>query len=755
MEESKRKPEDLKPLTDKEVEAIIGSEISDSVNYFESEVTSDQEKALRYYFGEPFGNEVKGRSQVQLTDVRDTVEMVMPSLMKMFFGARNIVSYKPRGEDDIEWARQATDYARYCTKSGSSGFTAIYDWFKDALIQKVGAILVTYDDRERRELERYANLSQEQFDALIEDDDVELVSYEETKVMRPPPPEEEEEELPIEEMPDLAAAPGGAAPVVNPMSGTAVPPLLDEEELEVEEGEAEPIEVSEYEVHIRRKKTRGQIKFEGIPPEEFLIAGRARRLNEDDCPFVGRRVRRTHSDLVAMGFEPAFIHALPHGDGPIDENERRSDEPFSEEDVNRPDWASREIWLTECWIRVDRDGDGYAELRRILCAGDTKVKILEDDETSFIPIAAICPIPIPHKFHGMSLADLIMDLQLIRSTLLRQYFDNIYNTTNIRFEVVNGEVEIDDLLSSSPGGVVRVNQPGMVNPLQSEQLGPGAWHLLEYLHQVKDNRTGLATAAPAMMTGETATGFSGLQEQANLRIEQIARIFGETGVKRLYEQFLNVMREADVKDQVIRLRDEWVEISGDTWKADLDVEVEVGLGTQQSAIRTDNLLMLFDLQKQVMDFDGRMVTPSNVYNVLQRVPEAMGFSIESLFFTEPDPNEDPPEPDPDPKVLEIEMKKQAEMVKLQIERETLQFRREAAMIEAQLKREQMQTQIQVAQIQAQGSIAQAQVHADGNVASATSKQEADLAVAVMRQDSEVRRQESDLAKNLVGKPPTQ
>jgi hypothetical protein len=708
-------PPDLRPLDEDMVAQIVESEISDAETFRGSGIQRDQSEAIEYYYGRPLGNEVKGRSQVVLTDVRDTIEWILPTLMRIFFGGRHVVRYVPQGPEDVEFAKQATDYAQFLGRRGNCGFLVFHDWFKDALLEKIGAITIYYEDKVRRELERYAELSEDELDELLSEEGVEPVALEET-VTTEEAPEPPASPMPMEGGAGLPAPPGmpPGAPQVDPATGQPMPPgppMMPQEP-------APPLEVSQYEAHIRRLKPQGRIRIEGVPQEEFLIASRARRL-DDDCPFVGRRTKVTYSDLRGMGFAPELIENLPTDDIHAYSQqsiERREDEQITLNTAyERPDWASREVWLTECFIRIDEDGDGYAELRRILCAGDSGIKILEDDEVSHIPIATLCPVPIPHKFYGLSMADLLKDLQRIRSTLLRQMMDNIYLQNNSRYEVVEGEVEIEDLLTTSPGGVVRVQSPGMVNPLVTQPLGPGAFNLLEYLHGVKEDRTGITRynqGRDASSLNQTATGLSAIMEAANLRIEMIARIFAETGVTRLYEQLLYVMRENPVKEEVLRIRDEWVPMDPRMWRANLDVEVEVGLGTQQTAVRVDNMMLLYDLQKQVKETDGRMVTPENVYAVVERIPEAMGFPTQGLFFTEPDPSEPEPEPDPDPKLLEIEGKSNEAKAKLELEMQTLNFRKYQADLDAQLRREEMVTRVKVAQIQGQANVAQAEVHAD-------------------------------------------
>jgi hypothetical protein len=328
-------------------------------------------------------------------------------------------------------------------------------------------------------------------------------------------------------------------------------------------------------------------------------------------------------------------------------------------------------------------------------------------------------VPVPHKLYGLSWADLIMDLQLIRSMLLRNIMDNVYQTTNQRYEVVEGEVELEDLLTTTPGGYVRVSGPGMIKTLETQPLGTTAMGALEYLHGIREDRTGITRYGQGMDAGtpnSTATGIATMMEAANLRIEMLARIFAETGVTRLWEQLLYVMREAEVRPEVVRIRDEWVEMDHRMWRANYDVEVEVGLGTQQSAVRIDNLMLLHDLQKQILDFDPRMVTAENVLALAERVPEAMGFPTKELFFTTPNLEEPPPEPPPDPKMVEIEQKANQAVIEAQTELETLRFRAQQAALEGQLERERIAadraTRIEVAQIQADAQVRQAEVNAN-------------------------------------------
>jgi hypothetical protein len=378
----------------------------------------------------------------------------------------------------------------------------------------------------------------------------------------------------------------------------------------------------------------------------------------------------TVSDLIALGYSREIVENLPSDDTPEysqGRTERLSeDETFPVTTAERTDPASREIWTTECYLRIDEDGDGYAELRKIMVVGEQAITILADEEINSQPFSSLTPIPMPHKFFGLSIADQVSDLQLIRSTLLRQMLDNMYLVNNGRYEVVEGAVEIDDLLTSRPGGVVRVTAPGMVNPLPTQPFNQSVYGLMDFLENVRQMRTGAGMQNQGLdastFRNQTATGVSQVMSAAYARVEMIARIFAETGVKDLFKKLLRLMIENPVKDRVIKLRGEWVEVDPSCWNAGMDVEVEVGLGVGQAGERIQYLTNVLEVQaKAKMAGLGNVVSPDNVYRTGVKMIEAMQIPNPELYFTNPNGKPpDPPSPSGSDQVKLAETKRRAE-----------------------------------------------------------------------------------------------
>lgn len=621
---------DRRPLDRDEVEAILEQEIQDSIGFVGSEISEQRRKSLQYYYGRPFGNETEGRSKVVLSDVLETIEWILPSLMRIFFGSHRIVRYVETTPEHEAMAKQANKVVPHIVLNECNGFLEFHNWFKTALIEKNSYLAVYAEEIDKRCIEFYQGLTEAELAKLFEAPNVEVVE-------------------------------GNAGdPVQRPIGE------------DPETGELLFEEIPTFDVKVRVKQSGPQIKLEGAAPEEIIVSRRAMGLKLQDIPFVGRRFRRTFSDLLEMGVPEEVIDDLPTDHSPEYEQgrtERRDDEEdFPTSSAERSDWASRELWLTECFIRIDEDGDGYAELRKILVAGATNVKVVLDEEIDETSIYTITPIPMPYKHFGLSIADIVMDLQEIRSTLLRQMLDNLYLTNNSRVAALEGEVELDDLLTSRPGGVVRVRSKGAVEPLNVQPLGPMAFNMLEYLQGVRENRTGVTRynqGTDADSLNQTARGITEIMNAAQMRIDLIARIFAETGIKDVFAQLYKLAKRVIPKGKKYKISGEWVEVDPDAWPDEMDVQIEVGLGTGQSLQRQDFLGMLIELQRQIAERHPEMVSRENVYNAASKLTEEAGFTVEGLFFTDP-ASVEPPEPPPDPEMVKIEQQAQQAAAELEL-----------------------------------------------------------------------------------------
>jgi hypothetical protein len=500
-------------MTKDELVAQLNSEISGATGYANTELSNQREDAMKYYLGEPFGNEIDGRSEIVTTDVRDTIEYIMPSLMRIFTTHNNTAEFEPQGPEDVEMAQQATDYCNYVFNRQNNGFKVLYDVFKDALISKTGVIKHYWEERKEVLTETYTNLTEIEYQSILANDDMEIIEHTESIVQK----------------------------AVTDDYGTLVSP-----------------EVIEHDVKVKCYKDYGQVKVVAVPPEEFLVSRRASSL--EDADFVCHRVKKSVSDLIAEGYDPAIVNEIPsYANSEAELNEERLAR-FSYDDDSVPpsegEGPNKKVWIDECYMRIDYDNDGIAELRKITKGGQY---ILDNEEIDMIPFSAICPLPIPHKFYGMSIADTVKDIQLIKSTIMRNLLDNMYLTNNARYAVMAGQVELDDLLTSRPGGIVRMRAPGAVTALPTPQIQPYAFQMVQYLDGIREERSGVSKMTqglnPDVLTSHVTSGaVSAATESAMQRVELIARIFAETGVKDLFRNiYALVQRYEDRKKYSISM----------------------------------------------------------------------------------------------------------------------------------------------------------------------------------------------------------
>lgn len=625
--------------------SILQHEIQSAVNYYDSEFSSDRSEVLDYYLGQPFGNEVPNRSQVVATEVSDTIEYIMPSLMKMFASSGDFVRFQPRGPEDVKAAEQATDLVNFAINEDNRGFTVLHNWFKDALLFKQGAVKFYWDETETVINETYEGLTEDEVTLLLDDPAVEVVSQEVIEVG-----------------------------MVGP------------------DGQEMPMDVR-YDVEVNVKKRGGKVKIDNIPPEEMIFSRRATSL--EDCGFIAHRTQVRAGDLIEQGYDENTVLNYAGYDDLDDEAERqaRFEELESGDRFESHDPSMREVLVTEAYIRADFDGDNIPELRRVVALGDG-VEILENEPFDHVPFALISPILMPHRMVGRSVAEMVMDLQMIKSTIMRQMLDNLYLTNNSRVAAVEGQVNLDDLLSSRPGGVVRTRAPGMVQPLAVPQIGGTAFSMLEYVDQVRDQRTGFSKASmgldPSTLQSTTASAVNATIQGAQLKIEMIARVFAETGCRDLARGILALLQKHQDEERVVRIRGEFVSIDPRAWLNGFDMSIDVGLGNGREDEKMGMLLQILGKQEQLLQQLGPnnpVVKPSQYVNTLKRIAEMAGFKDTSEFFNSGE--------EVDQALAQSAQDDQgnsAEMQKLQAE---LQLKREKMQAELALEREKMQMEIEL------------------------------------------------------------
>lgn len=627
-------PTDIVGLSGDEIKAIITHEIHDAEGTEGSAISQQRQQATRNYRGKPFGNEVEGRSQVVLTTVADTIDWIMPDLMRMFTGGPTIARFKPRRADDVDAAEQATAYTNMIFRDRLDGYSVLWTAFFDGLLHKNGIVKVYWDERYEPRVEFHEGLSELEVAKLLDTGDWEPIAYE--------------------------AREGVAG--------------------------AEGVEQL-HDITVRRITKTAGIKIDNVPPEEHLIAERAIK-QDDDCPFSAHRKKLTISDLISMGVQKEVAENLPtdeRAEYNTERVERRTEggaSPINTDD--RRDAASRTVWVTECYARIDEDGDGYSELRKILVAGESTVEILDDELLRHQPLAVFTPHPLPHRFHGLSIDDNVSDLQKIMSVILRNQLDNLYATNDARWEVVEGMVQLDDVLTSRPGGIIRVTAPGMINKLDTQQFGNQASDIMGYLEGVRQMRTGAGIQNQGLdasvFRNQTATGVSQYMSAANGKKECIARNYAE-GVKAIFKLMLQLMIEHPVKDEVVEMNGKWVPIDPTQWASDMDVEIEVGLGAGEAGQRIENMLKMMEVDSRLAaNGMGMLLTPQNVFRKAVEFARAMNFKSPELFYTNPgDKPVPPPTPDPtemkqiEAKTMETERRARDDQASHQLDAQKLQI----------------------------------------------------------------------------------
>jgi len=720
---------DLDELEEERVKAIIGQELDEALGQDGGELSNARLEALKYYSGEPFGNEVDDRSQVVMRTVLEAVEWVLPALIRIFTASEKICIVEPPRPGMEEQARQATDYLNHIFHKDNQGFLILHDWFKDALLEKLGWLKFYWDTQKTTETETYTGLTREQYDALLGDDeDVEVLKLErypqkadsfnldrpQTPAPAEPLPSQGGMPQPLPAIPASPSWPPSQAPMpplspVPPAAGAApgpaapgaglplMPPGLPPgppEPLQAINGlvpgmglpPLPPPEIELYDCTLRVTREYGYVRIVNVPPEEVLFSKRAKR---GDIPFLSHRRSWTYSDLIQQGYDKECLDLVPMDDSAEYTQERTlrlGGGNWSGSERKRGD-SGREIWVEENYVTLNIDEDApTSELYRVMTAGGGKVILTKDNKplvecVDEIPFVSICPIPASHKLVGQSLADLTMDLQLIKSTLIRQMIDNAFLSNWPRIEVADDSVNentYDDLLTLRPGGVVRSRRLGGIQPMMIPFTADKTFPLVEYLDQTQEVRTGVARHNQGINPDDlnkTATGVSLLQQAAAQRVELFARIFAH-GVEELLRGVMRLVRKNQQQERMIRVTGGWLNTNPREWRQEMPVTVSVGLGTGNRDQILAHLMQIIQLQGTIVQQqggpNGPLVYAQNVYDALKALQENAGFK--SSFFA--DPRQGPPPGTPPPQPPPPDPKAAAEAAKLQAQMQSEQMKAE-------------------------------------------------------------------------------
>tara|TARA_R100000773_G_C4221358_1_gene120536 strand:+ start:1974 stop:4094 length:2121 start_codon:yes stop_codon:yes gene_type:complete len=625
----KKKDPESKNVNIEDLQSVLKSEFDDAKDYIDA-VGRERSEATDYYLG----NEPEGSSDMQSefvsTDVRDTVLFMLPSVMRTFFGTKKAVEFVPTNPEDIPIAEQQTNYINYIIQQKNNGFKVFYDAFKDALVRKTGFVKAYWDDSVEVSNHEYTGLDEQSRNALLLDKDVEIVE------------EKIESEMRV---------------VIDEVSGEQI-----EQEFPVS-----------YDLKIRRIKRKNQVVIESVPPEEVLIARNARDI--ESSGYVAHRMIKTVSELVAMGYDQEEMQQYAGSGNMLDAEsyeEERSRNQYSDDEFDNPDPNSKNVLYVEHYLNYDLDGDGIDERIRVCTAGNG-VDVVHVSPWDDLPIVLFSPDPEPHTSIGSCPADYLMPIQRAKSQIMRDTLDSLGHAIFPRMGIVEGQVNVDDVLNTDIGQPIRMRAPGMVQPFAVPFVGKEAFPVLGYLDESKENRTGVSKASAGLnadaLQSSTKAAVAATMSGAQGRIELICRHFAENGMKALFKLVYRLVIKHQEQQEMVRLNNMFVPIDPRFWDADKDISINIALSPSSDEEKAQFLLGLSNKQEQILQTMGPnnpLVSLQQYANTLSKVIEISGFKDVDSFINstvQPMPPQQPEQQKPDP----AELLAQAEIQKAQVQ----------------------------------------------------------------------------------------
>lgn len=613
---------DSKKMDETEFASIISGLAVDAADFVDGTLSPVRALATKYYLGGPLGNEEEGRSQYVQTTVRDSVLAVLPSAMRVIFGADAPAEFIPTKAEKVAEAEQATDYVRHVFSQDNNGFVLTHGVWKDALVRKLGVYKWAWDDTSAVRTYALNDVPESQLEMLVEDEGVTLLRMVESN-------------------------PGAPAVVVDGQ-------------------EVQPATEKTYNVELKHAEVDGRVRIWSLPPEEFLFSRDGRDL--ETATLVGHRTRKTTSELLAMGVKEADIKEYGGIDSRLPDNEevmarQQVLEGESTQQAVEAGEANDEHEYAELYVYVDFDGDDRAELRRV-CTIGPMYHVVSNEPARERPFAIFCPDPEPHTMLGQSWADRLMDLQKMQSSIVRATADSLALSIFPRVGYVEGMVNPEDLDNTEIGASVRMKQIGMMQPIEHDFVGREAFPLLQYLVDMQEQRTGqdkgaMGLDADALQSTEKAAAGAAITA-AQGQTELLVRIFAEMTLKPLMRGILGLLTTYRPKKKVVRLRGKWVDIDPRAWDANMDVTVNVALGTTLVEQKIAGLLGIAAKQELAFATYGPsnpIATAAQYANTLRKLAELNGFKDVDTYFSMPKPDWQPPAPQgppPDP-MVEVKM----------------------------------------------------------------------------------------------------
>tara|TARA_R110002153_G_scaffold199470_1_gene352831 strand:+ start:71 stop:2173 length:2103 start_codon:yes stop_codon:yes gene_type:complete len=549
---------ELKKLTEDDIKSIASDAVDNAEDFVNSELVENRLKAQRYYDGKVDIGEEEGRSRVVSTKIRDKIRAIKPSLMRVFLSTDKPVEFAPMGPEDAQFAEQATKYVNYKFNT-LGGYKVLSDVFADSLLKKCGVVKCYWNVEKKSETYDHQDLPDEEFSLIVNDDRVEVIEH-------------------------------------NPSV------TIETDEMGMQ------FERTTHDVKISVTDEYGDLVIESLPPEEFFISSDATSIDDAYAVVHKREVRV--GDLVAMGYDFEVVSELTGNDTDnFMDVERFERQNYSFDDDEEPlDPTMRKVIVSEVYMKIDVDGTGVPTMHKILLGGGSD-ELLDFEPWGDVPFAVFQHDPEAHTWVGNSLADILFSEQDAATAMLRGVLDNVALTNNPRTEIVEGMVNIDDFLNNEIGGVVRTKTAGAINQLTVPFVAGQTLSAVEYFDAQIDHKTGVSAASsgldPNALSNTTATAVNATVQGAASQIETMARNLAEGGVTQLFKLMMKLTIENCDKIEMMAIAgNDFMPVDPRSWNKEMDVTVNVGLGTGREGERLGALQKALDMQVQIFQNYG-------------------------------------------------------------------------------------------------------------------------------------------------------
>lgn len=575
-----------------------------------SDVSKRRENAVYEMSLEAQGDlKPQGVSSIVSSDSAEIAEGYTALLTKLLLDNNKLALFTPYSNEmaAVKASQIASDVVNYCLfNSNPDGWSKLSTWIKSAVVFGNSALTWGWEEHYDYILEEYEEINQEALDQILSDVNVEVIG-----------------DLNIAD--EFVMNPDGTTPVV----------FID--------------------VRLRRKVDKSGVKLRNIPPESFLIDRAASSVT--DATFVGIVTEMTRSDIRRTWSD------LDIDLDEIGEEATTRSSSFSYEAFARKDSAGIQNWLTnsdedeeeanisitviECWIRSDRDGDGIAELKHVIKAGNT---ILEEDDVAYVPVAVLNPIEIPHEFYGLSLLDMARPQTQATTAILRGFVENVYFGNYGRTLADPNVVDFSALQNPVPKQIIPTNgnPAAAVQQLQPEPMSTGTAGMLEFLGLQKEQSTGLSKTAMGLndtlyVSGNSEQKMAGAQNAAQIRVEHIARRFVETGIKDLCRGVLREMKGNLKNPSMYKTDKGYATLTPQELQlmpGNMDLDIQANIGENSNSSLAEKLIQLTQLLPQMAQSptSESYINPMSSYNLALDILKNMGMDP-TRFLNDPSTQE--------------------------------------------------------------------------------------------------------------------